>query len=115
MRNPAVRPIRSSVNSPTASGDSLLEGAARGELELLYAALDTVKTGLLILDRDLRAIYSNPALHGMFKSLSSGKVRKENPHHIELPKSTSSSRGAGGEAYITRRLEWVKVRRRRPG
>jgi len=78
------------------SGDARLV-AARRELDLLYAALDNVKTGLLILDRDLRAIYSNPALHGMFKSLSPGKVRNENPPYVELLKSTASARAPGGE------------------
>jgi hypothetical protein len=44
---------------------------ARQELETLYAALDNVDSGLLVLSSDLRALYSNPSLHVMFKSLSS--------------------------------------------
>lgn len=38
---------------------------ARQELETVYAALDNVDSGLLLLSSDLRALYSNPSLHVM--------------------------------------------------
>ena len=36
---------------------------ATQELETVYAALDNVDSGLLLLSSDLRALYSNPSLH----------------------------------------------------
>ena len=49
---------------------------ARRELETLYVALDSLKTGLLLLDGDLRAIYSNPALREIFKHLSPNRFAR---------------------------------------
>lgn len=108
MPSPAVRPADASSGKPAKHNRESALAAARRELDLLYAALDNVKTGLLILDRDLLALYSNPALHQMFKSLSPGKIRNENPHYVELLKSASSSRAVEGEDYIPSRLEWVR-------
>ena len=49
---------------------------ARQSLETLYAALDNVDAGLLILNQDLRAVYSNPVLHVMFRANSAEEIRK---------------------------------------
>ena len=49
-------------------------GSATEELETLYAALDNIENGVMLLDHELRARYANPALHTMFKS--SAKVHR---------------------------------------
>jgi hypothetical protein len=51
---------------------------AKKELETLYAALDNVESGLLVLNKDMRAVYGNPVLHVMFKANSSQEIRETN-------------------------------------
>ena len=53
--------------------------SASEELRMLYAALDNVESGLLLLDRDLHARYSNPALHALFSDASTEYVRAMRP------------------------------------
>src|SRR5947208_13890087 len=43
-------------------------GSASEELATLYAALDNIENGVMLLDHELRLRYANPALHAMFKS-----------------------------------------------
>ena len=57
---------------------------AKKELGTLHAALDHVHSGLLILDGKLRAVYSNPALHLMFKSFSAEEIRSGKVSYEEL-------------------------------
>lgn len=75
---------------------------------MVYSALDNVKTGLLILDRDLRAVYSNPALHGLFRSWSPDQIRSQKPRYVELLLSANSAAAIDLEDYVARRLSWVK-------
>jgi len=81
---------------------------ARKELGTLYAALDNVQSGLLILDGDLRAVYSNPALHRMFKSYSPAEIRERRPLYEELLRAAYSASAVELEDYVARRLAWVR-------
>jgi diguanylate cyclase (GGDEF)-like protein len=82
---------------------------ARSELDRLYAALDNVQSGLLILDREFRAVYSNPVLHTMFKSYSAGKIRKERPPYAKLLRDAQSAAAVlDFDDYVARRLDWVR-------
>jgi diguanylate cyclase (GGDEF)-like protein len=78
------------------------------QLNMLYAALDNVKSGLLILNNDMRAVYSNPALHKMFKSLSPEQIRQKKPRYSELLESARSASAVEMDNYVARRLAWVK-------
>jgi len=82
--------------------------SAQRELDMVYSALDNVKAGLLILDRDLRAVYSNPALHSMFRSWSPEQIRSRKPRYVELLLSAHSDAIIDLEDYVSRRLSWVK-------
>ncbi len=82
--------------------------AAKRELETLYAALDNVQSGLLLLDRDLRAVYSNPVLHRMFKTFSPGEIRETNPFYGELLQAAAAALSVNIQDYVARRLAWVK-------
>src|ERR1700730_18073994 len=65
-------------------------GAARQELETLYAALDSVHSGLLILDDQLHARYSNPVLHDMFKTLDPAEIRNERPFYGDMLRAAAN-------------------------
>jgi PAS domain-containing protein len=58
---------------------------AKQGLETLYAALDNVDSGLLVLNKDLRAVYSNPVLHTMFRANSSEEIRETRPTCLRPP------------------------------
>src|SRR5688572_17611765 len=45
-------------------------GPVTAELATLYAALDNIENGVILLDKDLRAQYANAAAHTMFESRS---------------------------------------------
>jgi diguanylate cyclase (GGDEF)-like protein len=81
---------------------------ARQSLETLYAALNNVDSGLLLLNRKLRAVYSNPSLHAMFRSLSPEYIREKNPPYVDLLKEASAALAVDVEDYVARRLAWVK-------
>jgi diguanylate cyclase (GGDEF)-like protein len=81
---------------------------ARKALGTLYAALDNVQSGLLILDGDLRAVYSNPALHRIFKSYSPAEIRERRPPYEELLRAADSASAVELEDYVARRLAWVR-------
>ena len=81
---------------------------ARKELATLYAALDHVDSGLLILDGKLRGRYSNPSLHRMFKSLTAEQIRTENPHYADMLRSAADAMSVNVKDYVAKRLAWVK-------
>lgn len=81
--------------------------AERHELETLYAALDNVHSGLLILDGDMRARYSNPALHRMFKVFSADQIRHERPFYGDMLQGAAGALAVDVDDYVARRLAWV--------
>lgn len=83
--------------------------AAMHELETLYAALDNVHSGLLLLDGSLHAVYSNPSLHEMFKSFSQDVIRNNHPPYEELLRDAVAASSVDVEDYVERRLAWVKA------
>ena len=82
-------------------------GAARLELETLHAALDNVHSGLLILDVELRARYSNPVLHDMFKVHDAEDIRKGRPFYGDMLRAAASASAVNLDDYVERRLAWV--------
>jgi diguanylate cyclase (GGDEF)-like protein len=81
----------------------------RRELRTLYAALDNVDSGLLILDRQLRAVYSNPALHRMFKSHSAAEIRSRAYSYDELLRAAYTASAVDLGDYVAKRLAWVRA------
>jgi len=81
---------------------------ARQNLETLYAALDNVDSGLLVLNRDLRAVYSNPVLHVMFRANSSEEIRQTRPLYADMLTASSQAVAVNLEDYVARRLAWVR-------
>ena len=82
---------------------------ARRELGTLYVALDSLKTGLLLLDGDLRAVYSNPALREIFKHLSPEQIRKERPPYRSMLEAAVTDSRVKLDDYVERRLAWVRA------
>jgi diguanylate cyclase (GGDEF)-like protein len=83
-------------------------GKAKKELGTLYAALDHVHSGLLILDGKLRAVYSNPALHLMFKSFSAEEIRSGKVSYEELLRAALTASAVDLDDYVAKRLAWVR-------
>ena len=81
---------------------------ARQSLETLYAALDNVDAGLLILDKDLRAIYSNPVLHLMFRANSTEEIRTQRPLYADMLGAAAQAVAVNLDDYVERRLAWVR-------
>jgi diguanylate cyclase (GGDEF)-like protein len=81
---------------------------AKQSLETLYAALDNVRSGLLLLDKDLRAVYSNPILHAIFRANSSAEIRETKPLYADMLAASAQAVAVNLEDYVTRRLEWVR-------
>jgi diguanylate cyclase (GGDEF)-like protein len=81
---------------------------ARRELEMLYGALDSLKTGVLLLDGDLNAVYSNPALRDIFKHLSPEQIRKERPTYRSMLEAAVTDARVRLDDYVERRLAWVR-------
>jgi diguanylate cyclase (GGDEF)-like protein len=55
------------------------------QLESVYAALDNIQSGVLLLDKDLRARYANPAFHLIFNlSLTPAQIVQGEVHFSEL-------------------------------
>jgi diguanylate cyclase (GGDEF)-like protein len=81
---------------------------ARDELRMLYAALDNVQSGLLLLDGELRARYSNRALHALFKNAHPEAIRDTRPRYEELLEGAQNIPAEDKDDYIRRRLAWVK-------
>jgi len=105
----ANSPANDTIVSPTPDAEDLRAelGAARQELETLYAALDSVHSGLLILDAELHARYSNPILHTMFKTFSAAEIRNERPSYDHLLRAAANASAVNIEDYVARRLAWV--------
>jgi diguanylate cyclase (GGDEF)-like protein len=96
------------------------------QLTTLYAAIDNVESGMLILDRDLRVVYCNPTLLRMFKSAwTPENLRIQNPPYEELLQEVARNlegrrfhydrcqEAAGtlavdSDDYVARRLEWAR-------
>ena len=80
------------------------------ELATLYAALDNIENGVILLDHELRAQYANPALHAMFNSppeFVNGK-----PLFAEMLEHARRSRAYAVSPeelrkYVSNRLAWV--------
>ncbi|MGP9812039.1 diguanylate cyclase [Rhodopseudomonas sp. NSM] len=87
---------------------------AKQALETLYSALDNVDSGLLILDRDLRAIYSNPVLHVMFRANSTEEIRTERPRYADMLGAAAKAVAVNLDDYVERRLAWVRSGDPRP-
>jgi diguanylate cyclase (GGDEF)-like protein len=81
---------------------------AQQNLETLYAALDNVDSGLLILNKDLRAVYSNPILHAMFRANSPEEIRKTQPLYVDMLTAAARATAVDLEDYVTRRMAWVR-------
>jgi diguanylate cyclase (GGDEF)-like protein len=81
---------------------------ARQALETLYAALDNVDAGLLILNQDLRAVYSNPVLHVMFRANSSEEIRENRPLYADMLAASAQAVAVNLDDYVARRLAWVQ-------
>ena len=82
---------------------------AQRDLETLNAGLDHVHSGLLILDDKLRAVYSNPALHLMFKSFSAEEIRSGKVSYEELLRAAQAASAVDFDDYIAKRLSWVRA------
>jgi diguanylate cyclase (GGDEF)-like protein len=85
--------------------------ATSKELATLYAALDHIQNGVILLDADLRAQYANPACHAMFKSppeFINGKPLYA--EMLEWARRSSAYAISSDELqrYIAQRLAWVK-------
>ncbi len=91
-----------------AGGTSSDLAQARTELRTLYAALDNVQSGLLILDRELRGVYSNPVLHRMFKSYSQEAIRSGTLSYEQMLRAAATASAVDLEDYVARRLAWVR-------
>jgi diguanylate cyclase (GGDEF)-like protein len=81
---------------------------AKQSLETLYAALDNVRSGLLLLDKDLRAVYSNPILHAIFRANSSAEIRETKPLYADMLAASAQAVAVNLEDYVASRLEWVR-------
>jgi diguanylate cyclase (GGDEF)-like protein len=81
---------------------------AKKELETLYAALDNVESGILVLNKDLRAQYSNPSLHKLFKVSNPEEIRATNPLYSDMLKDAAAAAAVDLEQYVKRRLSWVQ-------
>ncbi|MGZ5894702.1 MAG: diguanylate cyclase [Xanthobacteraceae bacterium] len=80
---------------------------AEKELETLYSALDNVGNGLLVLNADLRAVYSNPVLHKMFRANSSEEIRKNKPLYADMLEDSARATAVNIEDYVASRLARV--------
>lgn len=118
QRMPRSQPTeRNSLPDPSDRGAH--RGLARGqpapeataaELATLYAALDNIENGVILLDDELRTQYANPAVHAMFRSPR--KFVDGKPLYAEM---LEHARRSGAYAvspeelrqYISERLAWV--------
>ena len=80
----------------------------RKELSTLYAALDHVDSGLLILDDKLRALYCNPVLPRMFKSFSAERIRSGKLSYEVLLRGAYTASAVDLDDYVAKRLAWVR-------
>lgn len=80
---------------------------AEDELAMLYSALDNVGSGLLVLNKDLRAVYSNPVLHKMFRANSAEEIRKNRPLYADMLAESARATAVNLEDYVASRLARV--------
>src|SRR3954469_1714827 len=80
---------------------------SRKELATLHAALDHVESGLLILDAELRAVYSNPALHRVFKVHSPEEIRRRQLSYEDMLRGAHAASAVDLDDYVAKRLAWV--------
>jgi diguanylate cyclase (GGDEF)-like protein len=86
-------------------------GAVADELATLYAALDNIDNGVVLLDHDLRAQYANPALHAMFKSPQQFiEGRPLFADMLEFARRSGAYAVSPDELkrYVAERLAWVR-------
>ncbi|NVN88722.1 MAG: diguanylate cyclase [Rhodopseudomonas sp.] len=81
---------------------------AKQSLKTLYAALDNVDSGLLVLNDELRAVYSNPVLHVMFRANSSAEIRETKPLYADMLTASAQAVAVNLDDYVARRLAWVR-------
>jgi diguanylate cyclase (GGDEF)-like protein len=79
------------------------------QLESVYAALGNIESGVLLLDKDLRARYTNPAFHLIFNlSLTPAQIIEGDVHFSELrTRSDYSLPPAEADEYGAKRLASV--------
>ncbi len=80
----------------------------RMSFRTLYAALDNVESGLLLLDGKLHAQYGNPALHALFKNAPPELIRATHPPYEDLLRGAQNISAESQDDYVRRRLAWVK-------
>ena len=97
-----------SPDQPETAGLQRELAEARQALETLYAALDNVDAGLLILNEELRAVYSNPVLHVMFRANSAEEIRQNRPLYAEMLAASAQAVAVNLDDYVSRRLAWVQ-------
>ena len=105
------------VTSPAKRGERVTDlswvrtelALARKDLYTLYAALDSVENGLLILNEDLRATYSNQSLHKLFAVSDPEEIRKTNPPYSDMLREAGAAAAVDLDDYVKRRLLWVQA------
>ena len=95
---------------PSGNARTTARSAATEELATVYAALDNIENGVILLDRELRLQYANPASHAMFKSPQ--KFVEGKPLFAEMLEHARRSSAYAVSAdelkqYVARRLAWV--------
>ena len=101
---------REALRGRPVSGPKPANGAMATELATLYAALDNIENGVILLDHELRAQYANPALHAMFNSPAEFVHGK--PLFAEMLEYARRSRAYAISPeelrqYVSDRLAWV--------
>lgn len=102
---------QSSVRKPLPASDAAArsdQASGDEEVQTLYAALDHVDSGLLILSKELRVVYGNPALHETF-GRDPNEINTKRPLYTELLKRTAASLLVNVDDYVKRRLAWVRA------
>lgn len=101
---------RQALSGKAATREPSAHSAAKEELATVYAALDNIENGVILLDRELRLRYANPASHAMFKSPQ--KFVDGKPLFAEMLEHARRSSAYAVSAdelkqYVSRRLAWV--------
>ncbi|MCO5160352.1 MAG: diguanylate cyclase [Mesorhizobium sp.] len=110
-RNPIHRKLdRETARARPVYATQPTNAAAATELATLYAALDNIENGVILLDRELRAQYANPALHAMFNSPAEFVHGK--PLFAEMLEHARRTRAYAVSPdelrkYVSERLAWV--------
>jgi diguanylate cyclase (GGDEF)-like protein len=106
--NPA--PVPGATASEDTTGLRTALAKATGELATLYAALDQVDNGVILLDHELRAQFSNRAVRRLFNSpddfIANKPLYSEMLQHARRSSAYAVS-PAEMDAYVAHRLELV--------